>query len=192
EPMVRYAGIDRDGVQSTASIEATADLAVALRGADYVVVTISTGGFASMAYDLEIPARYGIRQSVGDSVGPGGINRALRNVPVLLAIAREMERLCPKAWLLNLTNPMTCLTRAIARETSVRVMGLCHEVVIMSWFVAIACGVPADEVAFSITGVNHLPWTTEMSSAGDDGFARLKRSLAERPQARWFCDARAP
>src|SRR5204863_1136262 len=109
EPMVRYAGIVADRVQSTASIEATADLAVALRGADYVVVTISTGGFASMAYDLEIPARYGIRQSVGDSVGPGGINRALRNVPVLLAIAREMERLCPKAWLLNLTNPMTCL-----------------------------------------------------------------------------------
>ena len=130
------------------SIETTVDRASALRGADFVVVTISTGGFASMAHDLEIPARYGIRQSVGDTVGPGGIARALRNIPVLVDIARDMERLCPTAWLLNITNPMTCLTRAVARETSIRVVGLCHEVVIMSWYVAIACGVQADDVGF--------------------------------------------
>ena len=99
-----------------------------------------------MAHDLEIPARYGIRQSVGDTVGPGGITRSLRNIPVLVDIARDMERLCPDAWLLNITNPMTCLTRAVARETSIRWSGLCHEVVIMSWFIAIACGVQADDV----------------------------------------------
>ena len=152
-----------DKVGAKATIETTVDRAAALRDADFVVVTISTGGFASMAHDLEIPARYGIRQSVGDTVGPGGISRALRNIPVLVDIARDMERLCPDAWLLNITNPMTCLTRAVARETSIRVVGLCHEVVIMSWFVAIACGVQADDVGFAITGVNHLPWITELS-----------------------------
>src|SRR5436305_2723002 len=87
------------------TIEATTDRRAALDGADFVAVTISTGGFVSMAFDLDIPLRYGIRQPVGDSVGPGGINRALRNIPVLLDIARDVERYCPDAWLLNLTNP---------------------------------------------------------------------------------------
>ena len=108
------------------------------------------------------PRRHFVRQSVGDTCGPGGISRSLRNIPVLVDIARDMEALCPDAWLLNLTNPMTCLTRAINKETSVKAVGLCHEVVIMSWLVAIALGVPADQLDFSITGVNHLPWITEM------------------------------
>jgi alpha-galactosidase len=191
EPMDRYARIVAEAVGSKATIETTTDRAAALRGADYVVVTISTGGFASMAHDLEIPARYGIRQSVGDSVGPGGISRSLRNIPVLVEIARDMERLCPDAWLLNITNPMTCLTRAVARETSIRVVGLCHEVVIMSWFVAIACGVQAEDVGFAITGVNHLPWITELSIGGEEGFAALRRAVADRPDAKWFADEHA-
>jgi alpha-galactosidase len=128
---------------------------------------------------------------VGDTVGPGGISRSLRNIPVLVEIARDMERMCPDAWLLNITNPMTCLTRAVARETSVRVVGLCHEVVIMSWYVAIACGVQADDIGFSITGVNHLPWITDLSIQGQDGFELLFRSLAERPEAKWFADEHA-
>src|SRR5688500_9941307 len=99
-------------IGTNATIEATTDRRAALDGADFVAVTITTGGFRSMAHDLEIPAAYGIRQSVGDTCGPGGINRSLRNIPVLLDIARDMEELCPEALLLNLTNPMTCLTRA--------------------------------------------------------------------------------
>ena len=95
----------------------TTDQGRALDGADFVVVTISTGGFESMSVDLDVPARHGIRQSVGDSVGPGGINRSLRNIPVLVGIARDMEQLCPDAWMLNITNPMTALTRAVCRET---------------------------------------------------------------------------
>jgi alpha-galactosidase len=94
--------------------------------------------------------------------------------------------------LLNITNPMTCLTRAVARERSVKVVGLCHEVVIMSWFVAIACGVQATDVEFSITGVNHLPWITSLSIEGDDdGFARLRRVLASDAGAQWFLDEHA-
>src|SRR5437763_15391259 len=162
------------------SIEATTDRRAALDGADFVAVTISSGGFTSMAHDLEIPERYGVRQSVGDTCGPGGINRSLRNIPVLLDIARDMEQQCPDAWLLNLTNPMTCLTRAINRETSIKAVGLCHEVVIMSWIVAMALAVAADEVGFSISGVNHLPWITKLTVGGDDGFEALRRALEDR------------
>jgi len=175
-------------VGANATIEATTDRRAALEGADYVAVTISTGGFASMAHDLEIPERYGVRQSVGDTCGPGGINRSLRNIPVLVGIARDMEQLCPDAWLMNLTNPMTCLTRAINKETSIKAVGLCHEVVIMSWLVAIALGVPAEDLDFTVTGVNHLPWITELKVGGDDGFEALRRALAERPDAAWFAD----
>src|SRR4051812_6588180 len=175
-------------VGAHATIEGTTDRRRALEGADFVAVTISTGGFTSMAHDLDIPARYGVRQSVGDTCGPGGINRSLRNIPVLLDIARDMEEQCPDAWLLNLTNPMTCLTRAINKETSIKAVGLCHEVVIMSWIVAIALGVPADETDFAISGVNHLPWITELTVRGEDGFTALRRALAERGDTAWFAE----
>lgn len=175
-------------VGASATIEATTDRRAALEGADFVAVTISTGGFASMVHDLEVPARYGIRQSVGDTCGPGGINRSLRNIPVLLDIARDMERQCPDAWLLNLTNPMTCLTRAINKETSIRAVGLCHEVVIFSWLLAIGLGVQVDDIAFSISGVNHLPWITELTIAGEDGFDVLRRALDERPDTASFAN----
>ena len=173
---------------TAATIEATADRRSALKDADFIAVTITTGGFASMAHDLDIPAKYGIKQPVGDTCGPGGISRSLRNIPVLLDIARDMQSQCPDAWLLNLTNPMTCLTRAINKETSIKAVGLCHEVVIMSWMVAIALGIPAEEVAFSITGVNHLPWITELTVSGEEGFGALRRALADRAEAAWFAD----
>lgn len=177
-----------DEVGAKATIEATTDRKAALDGADFVAVTISTGAFGSMRHDLEIPERYGIRQSVGDTCGPGGINRSLRNIPVLLDIARDMEQQCPDAWLLNLTNPMTCLTRAINRETSIKAVGLCHEVVIMSWMVAMALGVKAEDVGFTISGVNHLPWITELTVGGDDGFDLLRRAPTDRPDSAWFFD----
>jgi alpha-galactosidase len=176
-------------IGTSATIEATTDRKAALEGADFVAVTISTGGFTSMAHDLEIPERYGVRQSVGDTCGPGGINRSLRNIPVLLDIARDMEQQCPDAWLMNLTNPMTCLTRAINKETSIKAVGLCHEVVIMSWLVAIALGVPADELGMTVTGVNHLPWITELTVGGEDGFEALRRALVDRPDdTSWFAE----
>ena len=154
-----------------ATVRTTTDQRDALAGADFVVVTISTGGFASMRHDLEVPERYGIYQSVGDTVGPGGISRALRNIPVLLGIARDMEALCPDVWLLNITNPMTCLTRAVARETSVRVVGLCHEVGHFTHELRRACG--ASTVDVDIVGVNHLPLITSLTVDGADGFSRL-------------------
>ena len=102
------------------TVTTTTDQRDALRGADVVMVNITTGGLGSMQRDLDIPWRYGIRQPGGDTLGPGGINRALRNIPVLLGIARDMEDVCPDAWLLNLTNPMTALCRAVTKTTSIK------------------------------------------------------------------------
>jgi alpha-galactosidase len=153
---------------------ATTNQRDALEGADYVVVTISTGAFASMRHDLEIPERYGIRQSVGDSVGPGGISRALRNIPVLVGIARDMEELCPDAWLLNITNPMTTLCRAVTRAASVKTVGLCHEIANTRYMLSMLLGAHYGDVDLTITGVNHLPVITDLRVNGGDGFELLR------------------
>ncbi|MFZ0665263.1 MAG: hypothetical protein WAM97_05875 [Acidimicrobiales bacterium] len=152
----------------------TTDQRRALEGADYVVVTISTGGFPSMAVDLEVPARHGIYQSVGDSVGPGGISRAIRNIPVLVGIGRDMEEICPDAWMLNITNPMTTLTRSVCRETSIKAVGLCHEVGNFCLDLAIAWGLPHEKMKPTVVGVNHFPLITALDADGIDGIARMK------------------
>ena len=130
-PLAKMEALGRmvgEALGAGATFATTTDQRRALEGADFVIVTISTGGFDSMAVDLDVPARYGIRQSVGDTVGPGGINRSLRNIPVLVGVGEDMGKVCPDAWLLNITNPMTCLTRAVCRQTAVKTVGLCHEV----------------------------------------------------------------
>jgi alpha-galactosidase len=162
-----------------ATVTTTTDQREALKGADFVVVTISTGGFASMRHDLEVPWRHGIRQSVGDSVGPGGISRSLRNIPMLVSIARDMEELCPGAWLLNITNPMTCLTRAVNKATSINAVGLCHEVYHFREQLAPAMGMDASDLRLTITGVNHLPIITAIDAAGTDGLAWLEEHAGE-------------
>jgi alpha-galactosidase len=164
---------------ATATITTTTDQRRALDGADFVIVTISTGGFDSMAVDLDVPARYGIRQSVGDTVGPGGINRSLRNIPVLVGVAEDMVELCPDAWLLNITNPMTCLTRAVCRQTPIKAVGLCHEVGNWTMDLAIALGLPADAVRATVAGVNHFPVVTALDVDGQDGFPILADLVAE-------------
>jgi alpha-galactosidase len=155
----------------------TTDQREALAGADYVVVCISTGGFESMRHDLEIPEQYGIRQSVGDSVGPGGIVRALRNIPVFLGLARDMEELCPDAWLLNVTNPMTTICRAVTRESAIRTVGLCHEVTIAQFILSLLLDVGFMDLTPTVAGVNHLPFITSLDVKGEDGFAMLRDLL---------------
>jgi alpha-galactosidase len=161
------------------TVTTTTEQRDALAGADYVVVTISTGGFASMRHDLEIPERHGIKQSVGDSVGPGGIMRALRNIPVLVGIAREMETLCPDAWMLNITNPMTTLCRAMTHETSVRTVGLCHEIVGAQFALSLLLDAGFLDLEFELVGVNHLPIFTSLQVQGEDGFERLRALIAD-------------
>jgi alpha-galactosidase len=161
------------------TVETTTDRRQALPGADYVVVCISTGGFDSMRHDLEIPERYGIKQSVGDTVGPGGVMRSLRNIPVLLDIARDMEELCPDAWMLNITNPMTTLCRAVTRETSVKTVGLCHEIAGAQLTLSQILDVDYRSFDFEVVGVNHLPLITAIRIDGEDAMDRLRERLAD-------------
>ena len=168
-----------DAMGAKATVATTTDLRAGLDGADFVIVCISTGGFRSMAVDLDVPAAHGITQTVGDTVGPGGVNRALRNVPVLVGIGKAMEESCPDAWLFNITNPMTALTRAVCRETGIKTVGLCHEVGNFCMDLAIALGRPAEAVTASVTGVNHFPVLTSLEVDGADGFDVLRKLTDE-------------
>ncbi len=114
--------------QYPAKVEATMDRAEALKDADYVVVTILAGGLDVWRHDIETPKKYGVDINIGDTRGPSGIFRALRTIPVMLDIARDMEKYCPNATMLNYTNPMVMLCRAMQRETSIKLTGLCHSV----------------------------------------------------------------
>jgi alpha-galactosidase len=160
------------------SATATTDLDRALDGAEFVVTALSVGGFASMRHDVEIPARYGIRQPVGDSVGPGGVMRALRSVPVVLDVARRMERRCPGALLLNVSNPLSALCRAVTRETSVATVGLCNELVGLKFVLSLLFDADMRTIDPVVGGVNHLPLVTSLGIGGGDGFAMLADVLA--------------
>jgi alpha-galactosidase len=161
-------------------VTTTTSLAAALDGAQFVITAYSVGGFEAMVHDLEIPEAHGLPQPVGDSVGPGGIARALRSVPVTVSIARAMERHCPDALLVNVSNPLTALCRAVTRETSIATVGLCNELVGLTWAMSLLFDVPMHEVDPVVGGVNHCPLVTGMRIGDEDGFALL-RTLLERP-----------
>ncbi len=159
------------------SIETRTSLEEALRGAEFVVVTITTGGLDTMELDIEIPKKYGIYQSVGDTVGPGGLSRALRNVPVMAEIARTMDRICPDAWMLNLTNPMTVLTRIVGMVSGIKVVGLCHELMGVRGALMRLFGGSVDDYELRVAGVNHLIWLLDLKIRGQDGFVLLKEHI---------------
>lgn len=159
---------------------ATTELEAALDGAQFVITGLSVGGFGAMCHDLEIPERYGLPQPVGDSVGPGGISRALRSVPVTVGIARAMERCCPDALLVNVSNPLTALCRAVTRETAVSTVGLCNELVGLTWAMSLLFDVGMHEVDPVVGGVNHLPLVAALSIGGSDGFTML-RAIMDQP-----------
>jgi alpha-galactosidase len=166
---------ERRGIPLTA--RATTDIDDALTGAEFVIATFSVGGFASMRHDIEIPSRYGVRQTVGDSVGPGGISRALRSVPVILAVARAMERCCPDALLVNVSNPLTALCRAVTRETAIKTVGLCAEIVGLKFVLSLLFDTNFMSIDPVVAGVNHLPLVTSLRIGDRDGFEMLRSAL---------------
>jgi len=171
---------------SAIAFEQTSYPEVALDGADFAVVTISTGGLRTMATDLSIPEEYGIYQTVGDTVGPGGLARALRNIPVFLNLARTMEQCCPKAWMLNLTNPLSALTRVVNKESGIRALGICHGVYGTAEMYARFFGISLADLAFVSTGIDHCSWFPEMVVQGRDawevlGEKGLEAWLAKQP-----------
>ena len=155
----------------------------ALRGADFVVNAIQVGGYDPCTItDFEIPKKYGLRQTIADTIGIGGIFRVLRTYPVMLEFAREMEKVCPNAWLLNYTNPMCALTGGILRQTSVNAVGLCHSVQ--------ACATTLlrnmemlDEVKnlqWKIAGINHMAWLLEITDGGQDLYPEIKKRATKK------------
>src|SRR5215204_729035 len=142
---------------ATPTIEATTDLRAALDGADYAINMIQVGGYRpATVIDFEIPKRYGLRQTIGDTLGIGGIMRALRTIPVMLDFGRQMEEVCPDVPFLNYTNPMAMLCMAMARATSIKTVGLCHSVQGTAADLAGWLGVPADRVNYLCAGINHV------------------------------------
>ncbi len=159
---------------SPITIESTIDLDSALDGADFVLICISTGDLEAMAYDIEIPVKYGLHHTVGDTVGPGGWSRTVRNVPVFYQIAERVSQLCPDAWLINVTNPLTPLTRVPQKYFGIKSVGLCTSGVELAEALIDYAGLPNERVDYTITGINHGSWLTELRADGVDVLARIK------------------
>jgi alpha-galactosidase len=139
-----------------------------LRGTDYVVNCIEVSGLDCVVHDNDIPLRYGIDQCIGDTIGPGGLFKALRTIPVWLEVLRDCEELCPDALVLNYTNPMAMMCLAAGRASRMRVVGLCHSVQGTSHLLAQYAGVPYDELRWECAGINHLAWFTRLEHRGVD------------------------
>ena len=158
------------------TIEATTDRRRALDGADYAINLIQVGGYRpATVTDFEIPKRYGLRQTIGDTLGIGGIMRALRTIPVMLEMARDMEEVCPDALLLNYTNPMAMLTWAWLRASRVKAVGLCHSVQGTAAEIAGWLGLPAAEIDYRCAGINHLAFYLRLEHGGRDLYPELRR-----------------
>ncbi len=165
-----------------AKVTATLDRIEALRGADVVLVTILAGSTEVWRHDIEIPAQYGVDINVGDTRGPSGIFRALRTIPVMVSIAKDMERYCPDAVLLNYTNPMAILCRALQRSTSIRLTGLCHSVQGTAMMLAEWIGAPYREVTYTCAGLNHMAWYLKYEWNGQDAYPLIRKAITERQE----------
>ncbi|HUW62075.1 MAG TPA: alpha-glucosidase/alpha-galactosidase [Candidatus Bathyarchaeia archaeon] len=164
------------GASARISAHLAGDAQNALRGADYVVNAIQVGGYEpATVIDFETPKKYGLRQTIGDTLGIGGIFRALRTIPVMLEYCRLIERVAPDAWLLNYANPMAMLTGAILKATGVKTVGLCHSVQSCAKYLCWELGLPDDNLEWKIAGVNHQGWLLEISRDGEDLYPEIRR-----------------
>jgi len=171
--------IDRRALK--ARVEATTDRREAVRGADYVITTFQQGGLDAYRLDIEIPQRYGVEQCVGDTLGPGGVFRALRTIPVLIDLCHDMDDLAPGALLINYVNPMAANCWAVDEATGRPLVGLCHSVQGTSEMLAEWVGVPYDEVVFLCAGINHQAWFLEFRRGQENLYPRIWEAV-ERPE----------
>jgi len=163
-----------------AKVEATTDRRAALDGADYVVTSFQVGGYRpSTVIDFDVPRRFGLRQTIADTLGVGGIMRGLRTIPVLLGVCRDMEELCPDALLLQYVNPMAMLCWAVAERSTIRTVGLCHSVQYTAAQLAGDLGLPADEVHYHAAGINHVAFFLRLEHEGEDLYPALHRVIEE-------------
>jgi alpha-galactosidase len=181
--------LDQEGLPAT--FTKTLDRAEALDGADFVMCAILANGIAPFENEINIPYKYGITQPVGDTMCVGGIFRALRTIPILVDICRDMERLCPDAWMLNYTNPMTMLTWACNAATRVKFVGLCHGVQGTAAELARLAGYKPEETRYWAAGINHMAWFLRIEDlAGHSLYPKLwawleREGAPEGDKLRW-------
>ena len=156
-------------------VEASTDRATVLEGSDYVINSIEVAGLKNVRADYEIPLRYGVDQCIGDTIGPGGIFKALRTGPVWLEIVSDIQRLAPRAVVMNYTNPMSILTMAAALASDLQVVGLCHSVQGTSRQLAAYLDIPYERLTWRCAGINHNAWFTSLESDGQDLYPELRR-----------------
>lgn len=167
-------------------VTATTDRRRALEGADYVITMIQVGGYRpSTVIDFEIPKRYGLRQTIADTLGIGGIMRGLRTIPVLIDICRDMEELCPDAWLLNYVNPMAMNCWALSRATSIKTVGLCHSVQGTAEQLARDISVPVEEINYLCAGINHVAFYLRFERDGEDLYPLIRKVVADGRVPHW-------
>jgi alpha-galactosidase len=160
-----------------AKVIATNNRREALKGADAVLCTILAGDVKVWQHDITIPKKFGVDTNVGDTRGPSGIFRALRTIPVMLDICRDMEDVCPNAILLNYTNPMAMLCRAMQRESSIKVSGLCHSVQGTAGMLANWIGAPMSEIDYVCAGINHQAWFIKFDWKGKDAYPLIRAAM---------------
>lgn len=177
--------INKNCNANRATILSFDDRIEALRGADFVINAIQVGGYKpSTVIDFEIPKKYGLRQTIADTLGIGGIFRGLRTLPVMFEMAKEMEAVCPDAWLLNYTNPMAILTLGMLKGTKIKTVGLCHsvQVCVPDLFenLGIADQYDLSEFQWSIAGINHMAWLLDITHNGEDFYPEIRRLAAQK------------
>ena len=171
-------------------IESTTNRREALAGANYVIVTISVGGPKWTHPNRKIALKYGVNEGVGDTLGPGGVFYAARHVPPILDICHDMEQLCPDAWLLNYTNPMAIISWAISDYTRIKNVGLCHSVQGTATELARYMGIPINELAYWVAGINHMAWFLKLKWHSNDVYPLLREKFKDptiysAPDAHW-------
>jgi alpha-galactosidase len=166
-----------------AKVTATTDRSKALEGADYIIIMIQVGGLDAFRHDYEIPLKHGVDQCIGDSLGPGGVFRGLRTIPVLAEIARDAARLCPGATILNYANPMAACCLGLGKVTDMPYIGLCHGVQTTLDLISRYVGVPKDQIDFWCAGINHMAWFLSLKDKRDgrDLYPILRANI-ERPE----------
>jgi alpha-galactosidase len=165
-----------------ATVTTTTSRAEALEGADGVLITILAGGVQVWRHDVEIPKKYGVDINVGDTRGPAGIFRALRTIPVMMDILRDAEKYCPDAVILNYTNPMTMLCRAMQGSSKMSVTGLCHSVQGTAEMLARWIGAPMDEITYLCAGINHQAFYLDFKWKGKDAYPLIREAIETRPE----------
>src|ERR1700693_21682 len=161
------------------TVEASVERLDVLKGTDYVVNSIEVAGLQNVRHDYDIPKKYGVDQCIGDTIGPGGIFKALRTGPAWLEIVTDVERLAPSAVVMNYTNPMSILTLAASRSSNQQVVGLCHSVQGTSRLLAEFLEVPYEELDWRCAGINHNAWFTRLERHGKDLYPLLRERAGD-------------